>query len=616
MNIFTPWLIILLSTALAHSQTRLALLIGNQHYQESFGQLSKPHQDVDTVAQALSQVGYGDVKVAKDLERDAMMESLRQFAIRVKSHGPDTIGFFYFSGHGASQLATSQSPSGRNFILPSNATEPNTPELWDSAIPMDEVTVLLRKSAPDADFFVVFDACRDGLSLSSKSYSNELGITSGLKQGGMLVAFATEDNHVAFDSGDYAEVLAHQILHPSQSHSDFFQNVRDEMTKRGQGRQIPTEINGFRQRVFVSAPEATRSAKVKIDPADAMAKPAAPTSPAVTFAKTAQHLPPLSQLYKAEFESPTPTIIRDNGTKLLVAWRIHVSYDRAIFDGAFSRVMENALVSVAKASAQGLRLSTQRGDGVLRDSRRVFGSNLEHEDFQSVEAKSIFTEASFGTMGGLEFSDANTDALFRSLNSAVGWREGHTYVLLADKGGVGGALSFKGYSVPIEVLPVLSGYAGGPLHLNVEAKNIRETELWSDRVSDHQDIYGVMTDIVRVMIRGDGPYDRRNFGVEWNSHVEGNVPFFVSPKADEEQIFKIGTDFRKAWLASGYNTPGEVWYSDEKRPTAVFLAPWFFLNDTSNPRGISDGFSAIYARWLTHKELDNIATMSVTVSGD
>ena len=322
-SLLTVVALLFCSTAL-HAQQRIALLIGNQRYPDSIGQLANPHNDVARVADALRRAGFDDVQERKDRKSDDILGDLREFTTALKAQGKDAIGFFYYAGHGAAQKE-----SKRNFILPVDATEPTSSELWASAIAFDEITRRLRQDAPDADIIVVFDSCRTGLRLSSPFLKNTQTATPALKQGGMLIAFATEDDHPASDRGEYAKALAEEILQPPQSQLALFRKVKAKVISMTEGEQAPSELDGFHQNIMLSRPESARGPRPQLEPVAGApsVKPARIDSPAVIFARIARGLPKLSKVYKAEFVTKKHEILRDNGTKKLAAWRINVSYD-------------------------------------------------------------------------------------------------------------------------------------------------------------------------------------------------------------------------------------------------------------------------------------------------
>src|SRR5258708_7800996 len=109
---------VLSQTDPVRAQGRFALLIGNQKYSPKIGQLTNPLNDVALVKNALIQVGFDDknVEVLPNANASAIHLALKRFQFRLKAAGPDALGFFYYSGHGASsRLDANGKPS--NFII-------------------------------------------------------------------------------------------------------------------------------------------------------------------------------------------------------------------------------------------------------------------------------------------------------------------------------------------------------------------------------------------------------------------------------------------------------------------------------------------------------------------
>jgi uncharacterized caspase-like protein len=92
-------LLLLHSAALA--EKRMALLIGNEGYTSEIGRLANPHNDVALLEQALKGLGF-EVVAVQDAGLGALTRAVNAYARRLQAAGPSAIGFFYYSGHGAS----------------------------------------------------------------------------------------------------------------------------------------------------------------------------------------------------------------------------------------------------------------------------------------------------------------------------------------------------------------------------------------------------------------------------------------------------------------------------------------------------------------------------------
>jgi uncharacterized caspase-like protein len=70
--------------------------------------------------------------------------------------GPDAVGFFYYSGHGAADR-----PNGENFLFPTEVPLTYASELTLMAVRLERIMSTLTAAGKMS--FVVFDACRNVL---------------------------------------------------------------------------------------------------------------------------------------------------------------------------------------------------------------------------------------------------------------------------------------------------------------------------------------------------------------------------------------------------------------------------------------------------------------------
>jgi formylglycine-generating enzyme required for sulfatase activity/uncharacterized caspase-like protein len=204
-------LLLLHSAALA--EKRMALLIGNEGYSSEIGRLANPHNDVALLEQALKGLGF-DVTVERDAGLGALTRAVNAYARRLQAAGPNAVGFFYYSGHGASDGST-------NYLIPVDVKTTETGELWDQSLRLTEITRRLKTEAGNATHFVVFDACRNTLKLTqpgSRAVVQSKGFIPVAQESGMLVAYATAEGELASDlgtgAGSYAQILADEIVKP------------------------------------------------------------------------------------------------------------------------------------------------------------------------------------------------------------------------------------------------------------------------------------------------------------------------------------------------------------------------------------------------------------------
>jgi carboxyl-terminal processing protease len=244
------WIFVVTSTS-AQQPARFALVVGNQRYDPSVGELTNPYNDIAIVGNSLAQVGFEVLPPIKDARRSTILGAVRDLVRRLNAAGSGAIGFLYYSGHGAAESET-----GINYLIPVDARDPGSPTFWDDSLKLDDILRLLD-GAGSAAKFVVFDACRNELRVPTKSTSK--GFVPVAEQQGMFIAYATAAGRTASDRGDgsgpYAAALASELLRPGIDHLSLFQNVKEAVYLQSGGRQQPWENNGLFRRVYLTGPQ-------------------------------------------------------------------------------------------------------------------------------------------------------------------------------------------------------------------------------------------------------------------------------------------------------------------------------------------------------------------------
>jgi uncharacterized caspase-like protein len=209
----------------AHSEERLALLIGNQSYSAEIGRLSNPHNDIALLEKALKGLRF-EVTSVRDAGLAALHQAVNAYARRVRAAGPGAIAFFYYAGHGAAD-------GGVNYLIPVDVKSAEEGDLWDVSLRLTEITGRLRKEASNATHFVVFDACRNELKLrkaGTRTLVRSRGFVPVAQEAGMLIAYATAEGELASDvgaaAGPYSSALAEEIVKPGVEAVTMFRNVQ------------------------------------------------------------------------------------------------------------------------------------------------------------------------------------------------------------------------------------------------------------------------------------------------------------------------------------------------------------------------------------------------------
>ena len=167
-------LLLALMPSAAQAEKRIALLIGNQSYTSEIGRLANPHNDIALLEKALKGLGF-EVAVERDASLGALTRAVNAYARRVRAAGPNAVGFFYYSGHGAAD-------AGINYLIPVDVKSAEDSELWDQSLRLTEITRKLKSEAGNATHFVVFDACRNTLKLKNGGLAGARAV-QGLRAG-------------------------------------------------------------------------------------------------------------------------------------------------------------------------------------------------------------------------------------------------------------------------------------------------------------------------------------------------------------------------------------------------------------------------------------------------
>jgi hypothetical protein len=221
----------MITSARAVESPRFALLIGNNDYSSGVGaNLTNPTNDIELVKKALLNDGFAeaDIELIRNATRIDILKSFDEFARRIGRGGAGAISFFYYSGHGAAD------DNKDNYLIPVDAPDVLNSDFWYHTVRLRDLVELLNRAAPNAKHFVIFDACRNTLTLKDPEHKAFLHQLKGFEPvavpGGMLIAFATAQGQVASDVGEgagpYARALAEEIVKPDVEAITVFRNVQ------------------------------------------------------------------------------------------------------------------------------------------------------------------------------------------------------------------------------------------------------------------------------------------------------------------------------------------------------------------------------------------------------
>jgi formylglycine-generating enzyme required for sulfatase activity len=213
---------------MARTGKRIALVIGNDHYQKIKG-LENAEADARAMAAALEKAGF-DVMLAVDANHKMMQEAVRRFKGKL-SGGDEAI--FYFSGHGV-QLVTG------NYLLPVDIMSDSEDQVRDDALPLQRVLDDLQEQKTRFSLAVI-DACRDNPFKTGNGRNiGGRGLASTSPATGQMVIYSAGTGQKALDklsdkdkdpNGLFTRVFLKEMAKPNMPVDQLLRNVRQEVVR-------------------------------------------------------------------------------------------------------------------------------------------------------------------------------------------------------------------------------------------------------------------------------------------------------------------------------------------------------------------------------------------------
>lgn len=215
------------------SEHRVALIIGNSNY--AANPLKNPVKDATDMAETLKNLNF-EVIVLKDSSRKEILTAFKEFG---KSLTSDSIGLFYYAGHGT-QI------DGKNYLMPVGAEIETQSDVEFEAVDLDRLIRVMEDAKVDKSL-IFLDACRDNpYASSSRSGTRGLTVVSARTDedsSGSLIAFATSPGSVAADgdgdNGTFTAALLKYIQEPGLEINQVMTKVRGDVMKSTKGKQQP-----------------------------------------------------------------------------------------------------------------------------------------------------------------------------------------------------------------------------------------------------------------------------------------------------------------------------------------------------------------------------------------
>src|SRR5215831_7140829 len=223
--------------ALQGPEQRVALVIGNSHYQ-NVAQLPNPDSDAQSMAQFLNSAGF-EVISATDLTQNDMLKVVQDFSARIAAHGPNTVAMIYYAGHGV-QLA------GENYLIPVDAKISSPSDLVNNSVRLVDIMATLE-AIPSRLRIVVLDACRNNPFTTINDAGRGLAIVDA--PNGSIVGYSTAPGAEALDGSGghspYTAAFLRDAREPNVPIEQLFKRVRLDVNHATAGVQTPWESSSL-----------------------------------------------------------------------------------------------------------------------------------------------------------------------------------------------------------------------------------------------------------------------------------------------------------------------------------------------------------------------------------
>lgn len=216
------------------AEKRIALVIGNSAY-SNISELTNPKNDAELMVTTLGSVGF-EVVSAFDANFQDMSRAVKKFGKKLRSSGENTVGLFYYAGHGVQA-------NGTNYLIPLETEIESTSDLNLEALNAADILDQMEDAGNRLNL-VILDACRNN-PFRGNVRSGGRGLARMNAARGSLIAFSTAPGQVAADgegrNSPYTEALVEAIKRPGLAVEQVFKQARISVGKKTGKRQTPWE---------------------------------------------------------------------------------------------------------------------------------------------------------------------------------------------------------------------------------------------------------------------------------------------------------------------------------------------------------------------------------------
>jgi hypothetical protein len=219
-------------------EKRIALIIGNSNY-TNLPKLKNPKNDANLMDSTLKLVGF-TVNTIVNGDRESIWEAIDNFTTEL-AKDKETIGLFYYAGHGIQQ-------NGNNYLVPINAKILKPSDIARDCYNMESLYNEIEQAKNNLNM-IILDACRNNPVEGFRSAGSG-GLAKPEKQAiGTFIAFSTAPGKVAADglgnNSIYTKELSSALLQSGKKIEDVFKKVKEEVFKASKETQLPWDSSSI-----------------------------------------------------------------------------------------------------------------------------------------------------------------------------------------------------------------------------------------------------------------------------------------------------------------------------------------------------------------------------------
>ncbi|WP_148669187.1 caspase family protein [Burkholderia pyrrocinia] len=221
---------------------RIALVIGNTHY-TALDPLPNALADAKRLAKQLQQLGFALQPDSLDLDQSHLTAAVAAFGDRLRSAGPNAVGFFYYAGHAA------QDEFGVNYLLPIDARARTPADVRTAGTPLPPLLLALEDANTPVNI-VVLDACRSWYK-SKGNPKDPKGLHDMGQHASMLIAYATRAGETADEGpGLSSSPFSRRLIEALEQHGGeplvlLFDDVKTLVYTDTDAAQSPLLVDGL-----------------------------------------------------------------------------------------------------------------------------------------------------------------------------------------------------------------------------------------------------------------------------------------------------------------------------------------------------------------------------------